>query len=355
MGTVKGGNFMKTTIYGAADLLNEAPFDHIRRVILEGGLVVFPTETVYGIGANALNPGATKKIYDVKGRPSDNPLIVHVASKEDVKRHVLDVSEEAKQLMDAFWPGPLTLIFHKNNTIPTQITGGLETVAIRCPNHPIAQKILEKTGLPICAPSANISGKPSSTLFEHVVGDFDGKVDVILDGGKSTIGLESTVLDLTTPKPMLLRPGAITKRMIEATIGKTVLDGSAAFIEGVPKSPGMKYTHYAPKGRITVIFGEKKAVVKYINDCVKDHVEKKEKVVVLCAAEYESNLSGTEKIVLGSWNDEAEIASNLFIALRKTDELGVGFIYIHAFPMDSIGFATMNRLLKASGYNVVSV
>jgi L-threonylcarbamoyladenylate synthase len=344
---------VNTIVLKPKDLLNIDHYNNIRSVLLEGGLVVFPTETVYGIGANALDPKAAKQIYSVKGRPIDNPLIVHIASMEQLPKLVTSISETAKTLMNVFWPGPLTLIFEKSEIIPKEITGGLDTVAIRFPSNKIAQKVIEAAGVPICAPSANISGRPSSTLFEHVFSDLDGKVDIIIDGGKSTIGLESTVLDLTSTVPSILRPGAVTKKMIEDVLGSNVEDGFLEHLEDAPKSPGMKYTHYAPKGKITLVYGEKENVIFYMNQQVALHSN--QAVGVICATEYLEDILCEHKIALGGLDDPNEVASNIFIALRKMDELQIEQIYAHAFSNADLGSAIMNRLLKAAGYNVIYV
>lgn len=344
---------MKTTVYNQLDLQNTNVQHHIKEVIQNGGVVVFPTETVYGIGANAIDKNAAKKVYEVKGRPSDNPLIVHIEKPEDLSKYVEVIPVDANVLIKAFWPGPLTIIFQKKDIIPTTITGGLNTVAIRCPSNPIANAVIKYASTPLCAPSANISGKPSSTLFEHVANDMMGKVDIIIDGGKSQIGLESTVLDLTSEEPTILRPGYITKQMIESVLHKRVLDRSVVTPTEVPKSPGMKYKHYAPAGTITVLYGEKDDILNYINTQISTNVTSK--IGVICATELYDKIETSRKFDIGSMNNDAEVASNLFIALRKMDELGVDIIYTHAFSELELGNATMNRLLKASSYNIKKV
>lgn len=344
---------MKTTIYNQIDLQNTNVQHHIKDVIQSGGIVVFPTETVYGIGANALDKNAAKKVYEVKGRPSDNPLIVHIEKPEDLSRYVEVIPDDANGLIKAFWPGPLTIIFQKRDIIPTTITGGLNTVAIRCPSNPIANAVIKFASTPLCAPSANISGKPSSTLFEHVVDDMMGKVDIIIDGGKSQIGLESTVLDLTSEEPTILRPGFITRQMIETVLNKSVLDKSVVTPTEVPKSPGMKYKHYAPSGVITVLYGKEVDIINYINTQLSTNLNVK--IGVICSTELYDKIQTSRKFDIGSMSNDAEVASNLFIALRKMDELGVDIIYTHAFSELELGNATMNRLLKASSYNIKKV
>lgn len=342
---------MKTSIYTVDQMQNNFVKKHLAKTIQDGGLVVFPTETVYGIGANALDYKAASKIYEVKGRPSDNPLIVHIDNLHVLNQLTLDISDQARKLIQAFWPGPLTLIFKKSSLVPNEITANLDTVAIRFPSHPAARKLIKLAKTPIAAPSANISGRPSSTLFQHVKEDLDGLVDIMIDGGKSTIGLESTVLDVTGDNPTILRPGSITKRMIESILEHPVTDASKLEITDTPKSPGMKYTHYAPKGKITLVDGLKEEVIDYINKAITilDH----EKTAVICAKEYVDHIKCKHIFDLGSIGDTEEIASNLFIALRTMDELGIEQIYTHAFKDEQLGQAIMNRLLKAAGYNMV--
>ncbi|MFU8787046.1 MAG: L-threonylcarbamoyladenylate synthase, partial [Candidatus Izemoplasmataceae bacterium] len=324
---------------------------HIHKTLLSKGLIVFPTETVYGIGANALDKDAAKKIYAVKGRPADNPLIIHIDHLHMLNTLVLEISETARKLIQAFWPGPLTLVFKKNPIIPNEITGGLNTVAIRFPSNLIALAVIKAANMPLAAPSANISGKPSSTLFDHVKSDLYGKVDILIDGGKSTIGLESTVLDVTTDTPTLLRPGSVTKKMIEDILQQPILDISENSMNDTPKSPGMKYTHYAPKGKITLVDGLKEEVIEYINKAIKSLDENKS--AVICAHEYVPFMESKYVFDLGSIDHPEEIASNLFIALRRMDELDIDYIFTHAFSQEHLGQAIMNRLLKAAGYNII--
>ncbi|MDO9628771.1 MAG: L-threonylcarbamoyladenylate synthase [Acholeplasmataceae bacterium] len=344
---------MKTMIYKGYELSDQTLQKHIKEVFHKGGLVVFPTETVYGIGADATNPEAVKQIFKAKGRPSDNPLIVHISKNSDLELYVRDIPLIAKPLMDAFWPGPLTLVFNKKDIIPNEVTGGLSTVGIRIPGLKIARDIIDIAGLPICAPSANLSGKPSSTIFDHVASDFEERVDIIIDGGKAEIGIESTVLDITTPIPVMLRPGAVTKKMIENVLGYKIIDSTETKIEDTPKSPGMKYTHYAPKGKMTLVDGNEKEVIQYINQEIKKH--KKEKTAVIGASEYLDQIDADYKVNLGHLNDLNEIASNIFIALRQMDELGIHYIYMHTLSNQDIGQAIMNRLSKAAGYKIVKL
>lgn len=334
-----------------ASLLDKAQIEAAGKVLREGGLVAFPTETVYGIGANALSKEAVLKIYEAKGRPSDNPLIVHISEKKDVYLYAKDVSEIAKKLMDYFWPGPLTLIFNKTDLISTFITGGLSTVAIRLPANEIARSIIEASRCPIAAPSANQSGKPSPTMAKHVIEDLDGRVDMIIDGGSAQIGLESTVLDLSGDQPVILRPGSITKDMLETIIGKVQFDEALTTHgdELVPRAPGMKYKHYAPKGHLVVVEGETQKALYWMNDQVMKKEAAGYKVAIIATKEDEQAYRCQNIMVIGSYNNPHEIASNLFKLLRHMDEHKIDFIYTRAFSEEDIGLATMNRLMKAAG------
>jgi len=344
---------MKTTIYQAKDLSETTVISHIKNTLHTGGLVVFPTETVYGIGANATDEKAVKSIFLAKGRPSDNPLIVHVSKESDIFLYIKDFPIIANQLMDHFWPGALTLIFNKNESIPYSVTGGLDTVAIRMPSHPIAKEVIRIANLPICAPSANLSGKPSSTLFEHVRDDFFGKVDIIIDGGKTNIGLESTVLDITQPIPVLLRPGAVTKEMIEKVLDMVIIDGSEIEITDTPKSPGMKYKHYAPKGEVILVDGKTEALKNYFKHINEN--EQSSRIGYIGVYEVIEQLNSPYKAYLGHLSDLNEIASNVFVALRQMDALNVDKIYIHAIPKLALGKAIMNRLSKAANYHIIKL
>lgn len=327
--------------------------NEIKTIIQQGGLIVFPTETVYGIGADATNADAVKKIFIAKGRPSDNPLIVHLADQKDLMSVVSHVPENAYTLMTKFWPGPLTMVFQKRDIIPKEVSGGLSTVGIRIPSSKTAQEVIRAAGVPICAPSANISGKPSSTLFKHVLEDFNGKVDMMIDGGQVEIGLESTVIDMTTPIPILLRPGAVTKEMIEKTLGIGIMDSTREEILDIPKAPGMKYTHYAPQGKVFLVDGIKDNVINYINQQIETLDERK--VGVIAPSEYQTDLKGFYKVNLGSLDHMDEIGRNIFLALRQMDQLHIEYIFIPALPQHDLGQAIMNRLLKAAGQQLVKV
>jgi len=350
---LKKEQFMKTLIYNAFDLDNPVVQKQIKNQILNDELVVFPTETVYGIGANALSETAVKKIFLVKGRPTDNPLIVHLSDASEVNKYVKNVSSYAKVLMDVFWPGPLTLVFESNGMFSKYVTAGLDTIAIRVPANPIAQKIISLSGLPICAPSANLSGKPSSTLFNHVKEDFYGKVSMIIDGGAAEIGIESTVLDLTVEIPTILRPGKITQAMIEKVLNTKIINYSESFNEGTPKSPGMKYKHYAPKGLVTLVDGEFDNVIQYLNN--QGIIHKKNKIAVLCPNEFARSLNLDTVIQLGSVETPEVIGENLFKSLRLMDDLKVEYIYIPVISYEGLGQAIMNRLIKAANHNIIKV
>lgn len=344
---------METKVYQAHELHEKHIIAHIKSTIQKGGLIVFPTETVYGIGGNALSSQSAKHIFEAKGRPQDNPLIVHIKEKKVLDQYVKHKSVYAELLMDAFWPGPLTLIFDKNEKIPYEVTGGLETVAVRMPKHEVAQTLLNMLDVPLCAPSANISGKPSSTRFSHVLQDFNGKVDIMIDGGSSDIGLESTVLDLTQPIPTILRPGAITKKMIESVLKMPIIDGAIHLTTEKPKSPGMKYKHYAPKGRVHLLDGSIKDVICYINQAITE--KKGHKIGVIGVKEVVASILGVYKVSLGEQDNLNEVGHNLFDALRQMDDLDIEDIYIHTFNQDDLGEAIMNRLSKASNYRVIKL
>lgn len=328
------------------ELINKAGM-----LLKNGGLVAFPTETVYGIGGNALDEKAIQNIYTAKGRPSDNPLIIHIGERAALNLYAKEIPEAAIKLMDAFWPGPLTLIFKKTELISDYITGGLDTVAIRYPSNKLAAAIIKASGVPIAAPSANISGRPSPTRARHVVEDLEGRVDMIIDGGNSTIGLESTVVDVTGDIPIILRPGSVTKAMLEKILDRVDIDKALMKdnSELKPRSPGMKYKHYAPKGQLTVVYGEDKQSIEWINKQVEKFEEKNNIVGVIATTEEAEKYKCKLVIEIGSITNQEEIASNLFKVLRKMDKEKAEYIFIRALKEEEIGVATMNRLLKAAG------
>lgn len=302
-------------------------------IIRDGGLVAFPTETVYGLGADALSAEASKKIYAAKGRPSDNPLIVHVAEFSDMEKIAQEMPEEAKKLADAFWPGPLTMIVRKNDKVPYETTGGMDTVAVRMPNHPVALELIRRSGGYIAAPSANTSGKPSPTLAEHVAFDMDGRIPMILDGGPVGIGIESTIVDLTEDIPMILRPGYITPKMLEKVIGEVKMDPGIIASDSLqkPKAPGMKYKHYAPKADLILVDGEEEKVVAKINALTKEAVLLGKKVGIIGTDETIDRYPEGEVVSIGARSDEDAIAKHLYKLLRDFDEKEVDIIYSESF------------------------
>lgn len=349
---------METSIYKMGNCAaDDAAVSKAANVIKSGGLVAFPTETVYGLGADACNPEAAKKIYEAKGRPSDNPLIVHIAEFKDLAYIAKEVPKKASLLAKAFWPGPLTMIIHKNNNVPYETTGGLDTVAVRMPDHFVARRLIQMSGCLIAAPSANASGRPSPTLAEHVAEDLGGKIPIILDGGEVGIGLESTIIDLTEEIPLILRPGYITKAMLERIIGEVKTDpGILAAGDGVrPKAPGMKYRHYAPRASLTVVNGNKEAVIRKINELTDKMRAKGKKVGVIGTDETAKAYRGDMVLSLGAREDEDVIARRLYRILREFDEREADVIYSESFETQGIGQAIMNRLLKAAGHQVLDV
>lgn len=343
---------------GANEKLDKALeyVDEAAAVLQKGGLVAFPTETVYGLGANALDPDAVAKIFAAKGRPADNPLIVHIARASDIGELTPILTPKIIKLIDCFWPGPLTIVLPKKPNVPDITTGGLDTVAIRMPDDPVALELIKKAGCPVAAPSANVSGRPSPTKGEHVIEDLEGEIDVILVGGDCRVGIESTVLDLSGKKPVILRPGILTAENIEAAIGEKVeLDpalkcdqdeylreqkGRGGEEGPAPKAPGMKYTHYAPKADMLIVEGQR--------DKVQREIERLKKL----------NESIGLKVGTILFEEKAfiEAAHEFFARLRELDEQGADLILAGALSyQDGVGFAVMNRMLKSAGYNIVKV
>ena len=334
-------------------------------ILKSGGLVAFPTETVYGLGGDALSSSAAGAIYAAKGRPSDNPLIVHICDTSSVYELAKKVPENAILLMEAFWPGPLTIILPKADIVPDTTTGGLDTVAIRMPSHPAALSLIRESGVYIAAPSANSSGRPSPTTAKHVSDDLKGKIDAIIDGGAVGIGIESTIVDLTGDTPTILRPGYITKRMLEEIVGPVSID--PAIIEPDPnlrpKAPGMKYTHYSPSGDLTIIEDTSHPdkvtdnVINKINQLIRDNNSTSEssKVYVLTTGDNAPKYDTGNIILLGDSSDGVTVAARLYSALRECDEKGAKIILSESFNRDELGGAIMNRLLKAAGHKVIYV
>ena len=350
---------MKTIISRIAhDDTDDKIYQQASEILKNKGLVAFPTETVYGLGADALDSEASAKIYAAKGRPSDNPLIVHIADVKDLYILSDDVNENALKLCKAFWPGPLTMILKKSEIVPLSITGGLDTVAIRMPSHPVAHELIKKSGVYIAAPSANTSGKPSPTRAKHVIHDMDGRIDMIIADDTVDIGVESTIVDVSGNVPMILRPGFITLEQVREVLGKAEMD--PAIMESVPdgivpKAPGMKYKHYAPNAQITIVRGEQSKVVDAIRTKASQAVKDGAKVAIMASTENVGLYDGFDVVDMGSRFDEAQEARNLFAVLREFDENGINVVYSESFPTDNVGQAVMNRLIKAAGHMIIDV
>jgi len=326
-------------------------------ILKKGGLVAFPTETVYGLGGNALDPEASKKIYAAKGRPSDNPLIVHIADIKDLRKVAAEVPEKAQILADKYWPGPLTMILPKADIVPSETTGGLDSVAVRFPSDRIAQALILAGGGFVAAPSANTSGRPSPTTAGHVIEDLGDKIDMIIDGGQVCIGLESTIVDFTEDVPVVLRPGYISLEMLQETLGDVRMDRGLISPDSKvhPKAPGMKYRHYAPKADLTIIEGEAENVIREILRRTDEALAKDKKVGIIATDETKDRY--TEGIVksIGSRDQEETIAHHLYEVLRDFDSCNVSEIYSEAFYTPRMGQAIMNRLLKAAGHKIIKV
>ena len=349
---------METKVAIIKDINKDIKFiEEAARVIKSGGIVAFPTETVYGLGANALEEEAVKKIFIAKGRPQDNPLIVHVCFK-DISNLVKKVPKVAQELINKFWPGPLTIILEKKDIIPNMTSADLDTIGIRMPNSEIALKLIELSDRPIAAPSANISGRPSPTEVERCIDDLDGRVDYIIGGESSDIGVESTIIDCTVNPPLILRPGGITLEMLREIdsnidIDKALKSKPSADLK--PKAPGMKYRHYAPKAHLKIIRGKNEKTIEIIREMLENYIEKNSEVAVLTTDENLNRFDKGNIISLGSEKDLNQIAKNLFEALRKCDDLGVQYILCQGFEEKGVGVAIMNRLSKAAGYDIIDV
>ena len=345
---------MKTKIV-KIETLDEAALKKLADLALlirTGETVVFPTETVYGLGADALNPQAIKKIFAAKGRPDDNPLIVHIASLDEVAPLVANIPEKAEMLMRTFWPGPLTLIMEKAAMIPTEATGGLNTVGVRFPDHPIAQAFIKMAGCPIAAPSANRSGRPSPTQGKHVLEDLDGRVAGMILSSDTELGLESTVIDMTVEPPVVLRPGDITVAELREVLGAVAVSANVTqnIVPEKVSSPGMKYTHYSPKGELVIVKGTPKEISEKITKVLTHYKGKPMTIGVLASDETMGFYREGFIISLGSRNDPKEMSKNLFSRLRTFDELGVEKIYAEDIPLNNETLALINRLYKAAGY-----
>lgn len=326
-------------------------------LLLAGELVAFPTETVYGLGGNGLDASASQKIYAAKGRPSDNPLIIHVADWESLLKITKDVPKAAEKLADAYWPGPLTMIFKKGDQVPYETTGGLDSVAVRMPDHPVALELIRQGGGYVAAPSANTSGRPSPTKARHVEEDLSGKIAMILDGGSVGIGLESTIVDFTESVPTILRPGAINQTMLSEVLGEVRLD-PGLFEENKkvpPKAPGMRYKHYAPKAELIIVEGEADAVSEKIRQLVSEKEAEGLKVGIITTEESLTKYPFGVAKSIGSREEEETIAQNLYGILRTYDDEDVDIIYSESFRTPKLGQAIMNRLLKAAGHQIIDL
>ena len=325
------------------------------RLWAEGQLVAFPTETVYGLGANALDRDAVLGIFAAKGRPADNPLIVHIHDRSQLDS-ICRVNDLALRLMDAFWPGPLTIILPKQEAVPFEVTANLDTVAVRMPSHPVAAALLKACNLPIAAPSANRSGKPSPTTARHVLEDMDGRIPLIIDGGACDVGLESTVISLVGEKPCILRPGGVTKAMLEAVIGEVTLAGS--ILRPLQKgekalSPGMMYRHYSPDGQVTLIEGDEADVVEALRRLYAHAESEGHRACVMCFTEHVEALRDCHPHDIGSKGDPSEVAHRLFATLRGLDEEKMDVIFSEVVPPEGVGLAVMNRLGRAAAFRTV--
>ena len=325
------------------------------KILKEGGLVAFPTETVYGLGGNALDPKASMKIYAAKGRPSDNPLIVHIADIKDLAKITTEIPEGARILAEKYWPGPLTMILPKADSVPKETTGGLDSVAVRFPSDRIAQELIKAAGGFVAAPSANTSGRPSPTMAEHVEEDLGDAIEMIIDGGQVGIGLESTIVDFTEDVPVVLRPGYISLEMLKDTLGDVRMDRGLLITDSSvhPKAPGMKYRHYAPKADLSIVEGPQDEVIACINRLTHEAVENGLKAGIIATDETKDQYSDGLVLSIGSREEEETIAHHLYEVLRDFDEAQVNVIYSEAFYTPRMGQAIMNRLLKAAGHKII--
>jgi len=351
--------WMKKTISLKVDA-QEPDIEKIRvaaGLVRRGGLVAFPTETVYGLGADALNSKAVLALFDAKKRPLDNPPIVHVGYVRDVQWLVEDVSSEAEKLMREFWPGPLTLIFRRSKIVPEVTVAGLDTIAIRMPRHNVALALIRESMCPISAPSANLAGKPSPTLAKHVLDDLNGRIDAVLDAGPTKIGVESTVLDLTVNPPQVLRPGGTPFELLKRALGKVELNPVVTAEKPLPvekaRSPGVKHKHYAPHADVVVVEGELTDVVEKVVELTAFYKRMGSTVGILCTDETAEYYDADVVKSLGTRSDLADVARNLFRLLREFDLEKVDVIVAEGLPLEGLGLAVMNRLRKAAGYNIV--
>ena len=338
-----------------AEHLNMEAIQKAGKILKEGGLVAFPTETVYGLGGNALDPAASMKIYAAKGRPSDNPLIVHIADLKDLARITTEIPEGAQILAKKYWPGPLTMILPKADVVPKETTGGLDSVAVRFPSDRIAQELIKAAGGFVAAPSANTSGRPSPTMAEHVEEDLGDAIEMIIDGGQVGIGLESTIVDFTEDVPVVLRPGYISLEMLREVMGEVRMDKGLLITDSSvrPKAPGMKYRHYAPKADLSIVEGTQEEVIDCINRLTREAAAKGLKAGIIATDETRAQYASGLVLSIGSREEEETIAHHLYEVLRDFDEADVNVIYSEAFYTPRMGQAIMNRLLKAAGHKII--
>ena len=321
-------------------------------ILRRGGLLGIPTETVYGLGANALDEAAARKIYEAKGRPSDNPLIAHVADPEDVEALVEYIPENGRKLMEAFWPGPLTMVLQRKRVVPDVVTAGLDTVGMRCPAHPVCRAILAAADVPVAAPSGNTSGRPSPTNMADMLEDMDGKIDGIVDGGPCAVGVESTIVDLTVMPPRLLRPGGVTLEQLRDALGEVAVDPAVTRLMGAgeqPRAPGMKYRHYAPKAPVTVVAGPPERTAEHIARSLTPGDG------VICFDEFAGEFPGCQIQRMGPAGDKSAQARHIFAALRAFDHTEVPRIWAQCPDPSGLGLAINNRLNKAAGFHIVEV
>ena len=339
---------MKTLLLPASD---PATPEIAAGIIRRGGLVAIPTETVYGLGANGLDEAAVASIFAAKGRPQDNPLILHVAEPKEMEKFCCSIPESAYALADKFWPGPLTMVLPARDVVPKRTTAGLPTVAVRCPDNDATRAIIRQSGVPIAAPSANLSGKPSTTTAEHVLHDHDGKIDAIVDGGPCRVGVESTIVDLTEERPRLLRPGGITPEQLLAVLGDLVIDKAVTAQidkDAVVKAPGMKYRHYAPAEPVVIVAGNREKAAEYIHR----HFVPGDRV--LCFAEELALYADCSPLAYGSETDVNTLSAGLFAALRELDDPSIHQVYARCPVGGGVAYAVQNRLKKAAAFHIVN-
>ena len=319
-------------------------------IIKQGGLVAIPTETVYGLGADGLNEAAVAKIFEAKGRPQDNPLILHISGPQEIERYCHHIPQAAYDLAEKFWPGPLTMVLPARSSVPKRTTGGLSTVAVRCPDSAVTREIIRMAGVPLAAPSANISGKPSTTTADHVRHDHDGRIDAIVDGGECRVGVESTIVDLTERRPRLLRPGGITPEQLLEVLGDLVVDKAVTAQidkDEVVKAPGMKYKHYAPQSEVVIVSGSREKAAEYI----RSHFTPGDRV--LCFQEELPLYEGCAPLSYGLESDVATLSAGLFAALRELDDPSIHQVYARCPVGGGMAYAVQNRLKKAAAFHIV--